>query len=364
MPILKIFLDILGFIFALGIIVFIHELGHFSVAKFFGLYVNEFSLGFGPILLSHKSKETRYSLRAIPLGGFVSVVGEEDDKLTPNEDEYIDPTLYEGRTVQDLSTIKKCIFTLAGVFMNFLLALAIMTGILLSQKQVIGEAGTTIESVVEGYPASKAGLMEGDTLIKLESVGLKTNLKSYDDLLYYMELYQGDGDISVTFKRDGETYTKVISPIKEDDSYMLGVSFAAADVVDVTLLNCIPLAFTKLYSVFKATLNALRGLFFGVGLNNLGGPIRIYEETSNAISMGFEYYILIIMSLSLNIGIMNLLPVPALDGGRTLIYIAEGIIGKKCPKKLENILMTLSLFILVALMAFVMIKDTAGLLFK
>ena len=351
------FLNIIGFIFALGIIVFIHELGHFTVAKVFGLYVSEFSLGFGPILISHKSKETRYSLRTIPLGGFVSVVGEEDDKITPNEDDSIDPSLYEGRTVQDLNTFKKCLFTLAGVIMNFLLALAIMSAMLLSYKQIRGDIGTTIGEVVENYPAYKAGIKEGDTIISMECHDLKTNIKSYDDLVYYMAMYEGDEEIIVTLKRGEEVLAKSFKPIFEDDSYKIGVSFKEPDPINVTIWNCVPLAFTRLFAVLKATINALRGLFIGVGLNNLGGPIAIYEATSDAISMGYESYLSLIMSLSLNIGVMNLLPLPALDGGRTLIYIFEGIIGKKCPKKLENILMSFSMAVLIILMVFVMFKD-------
>lgn len=359
-----ILINLLGFIFALGIIVFIHELGHFSVAKIFGLYVSEFSLGFGPILWSHKSKETRYSLRAIPLGGFVSVVGEEDDKITPNEDDELDPALYAGRTVQDLNTFKKCLFTLAGVFMNFLLALAIMSSMLLSYKQIRGEIDTTIGSVVENYPAANAGLKAGDKILSMESHGIKVNFKNYDDLLYYMSMYEGDEDIIVSFKRGEDTLTKTLKPIKEDDSYLIGISFEEPEPINVTIWNCVPLAFTRLFSVLKATVNALRGLFRGIGLNNIGGPIAIYEVTSEAISLGFESYLSIIMSLSLNIGVMNLLPLPALDGGRTIIYIIEGIIGKKCPKSLENALMTISLAAIIALTVFVMFKDVFNIFMR
>lgn len=350
--------NILGFIFALGIIVFIHELGHFSIAKIFGLYVSEFSLGFGPILWSHKTKETRYSLRAVPLGGFVSVVGEADDKITPNDDNKIDPKLYEGRTVNDLNTFKKCLFTLAGVIMNFLLALAIMSSLLLNYKLIRGEVGTTINTVVEDSPAYKAGIKEGDMIVSIECHGIKTSIKTYDDLTYYMATYEGNEDIIVTFERDGEAISKQLRPEYKEDSYIMGVTFKEPEPIKVTFLNCVPLAFTKLWALLKATINALRGLFVGVGLDNLGGPIAIYEVTSDAISLGFESYLSLIMSLSLNVGVMNLLPLPALDGGRTLIYLVEGIIRKKCPKKLEEILMSISMAVLILLMVFVMIKDS------
>ena len=355
------FLTLIGFIFALGIIVFIHELGHFTVAKIFGLYVNEFSLGFGPILLSKKGKETKYCLRAIPLGGFVSVVGEADDKITPNDDNQVDPSLYAGRTVQDINTFKKCIFTLAGVIMNFLLALAVMSSILLSYKVIRGEIGTKIDKVVEASPAEKAGLQSGDEIISIESHGIQASIDTHDDLLYYMASYEGKDLITITFIRDDKTLTKTLMPVLNEGSYFLGVSFAETEPVTVTLWNCVPLAASQLWSMVKATINSLRGLIRGIGLNNLGGPIAIYLATGEAISYGFDSYLLLIASLSLSIGIMNLLPLPALDGGRTIIYIFEGIIGKKCPKKLENVLMSFSLAVLFLLMIFVMVKDTIGL---
>lgn len=356
-------LTLLGFIFALGIIVFIHELGHFSVAKFFGLYVTEFSLGFGPVLLSHQSKETRYAIRAIPLGGFVSVVGEEDDKITPNDDDSLDPELYKGRTVQDLNTFKKCLFTLAGVFNNFVLALLLMAGLLLSYQTIRSEVSSTIETVVENTAAYNAGLLDGDKIVSMEMHGIKSSINTYEDVVYYMASYEGKEDIIVTVKRDGELLEKSLRPIysEEDQTYLIGISFKAAEPVNVTLLNCIPLSVERLWGILKATVNALRGLLVGVGLNNLGGPIKIYEATGDAISMGFDSYISLILSLSLNIGVMNLLPLPALDGGRTIIYIIEGIIGKKFPKKLEEILMTASLAIIIMLTIFVMVKDTIGL---
>lgn len=355
------FLSIIGFIFALGIIVFIHELGHFMTAKVFGLYVNEFSLGFGPAIFTKKGKETKYCIRAIPLGGFVSVVGEEDDKITPKDDETIDPALYQGRTVNDIPTWKKMIFTLAGVFMNFLLALAIMSSLLLSYQYIQGEPGTTISEIIDGLPASKADIKAGDTIIAAKSHNIKTNLKTYDDLVLYLGSFDGEGNITLYLQRGDEIVETTLIPEKQDETYVIGVSFKVADPIKVTIFNCVPLAFNKLWSFAKAIFNALKGLFVGVGLDQLGGPVAIYEATSEAISMGFENYIYLIMVLSLNIGIFNLIPLPAFDGGRTLIYLAEGIVGKKMPKKLENILMSISMALILMLFVFVMFKDTMNL---
>lgn len=357
-------LSIIGFIFALGIIVFLHELGHFTVAKIFGLYVNEFSLGFGPAIYTKKGKETKYCIRAIPLGGFVSVVGEEDDKITPNDDEAIDPALYEGRTVNDISTWKKMIFTLAGVIMNFLLALAIMSSLLLSYQYIQGEPGTTIAEVVDGLPASNSNIKAGDTIIAAKSHNIKTNLKTYDDLVLYLGSFDGEGDITLYLQRDNEVVETTLIPEKQDDSYVIGVSFKTPEPIKVTLLNCVPLAFSKLWTFAKAIFNTIKGLFVGVGLNQLGGPVAIYEATSEAISMGFENYIYLIMVLSLNVGIFNLIPLPAFDGGRTLIYLIEGLAGKKMPKKLENLLMSFSMALILMLFVYVMFKDTINLFWR
>lgn len=358
---MKFIVQILGFIFALGLIVFIHELGHFASAKIFGLYVNEFSLGFGPIIFSKKGKETKYCIRAIPLGGFVSVVGEQDDKITPNDDVNLDPELYKGRTVNDISTIKKMIFTLAGVIMNFLLALAIMSAMLLNFKVISGTANTTIDSLVEGMPASEVDILPGDTIIAARTHGIKTSIKNYDDLTYYMASYDGTDNLTLYLKRNDHTIETTFKPVLQDGSYIMGISFKSPEPIKVTIWNCVPLGLEKLWSLSKAIFNALKGLFFGVGLDQLGGPVAIYQVTSEAIEMGFENYLYIIMSLSLNVGIFNLIPLPAFDGGRTLIYLIEGIRGKKMSPKLERILMSISFALIMMLFMFVMFKDTMRL---
>ena len=358
---MKLIIQILGFIFALGLIVFIHELGHFASAKIFGLYVSEFSLGFGPVVLSKKGKETKYCLRAIPLGGFVSVVGEQDDKITPNEDDTLDPELYKGRTVNDINTVKKMIFTLAGVIMNFLLALAIMSSMLLSYKQINGEVLTTIDSIVEGMPASEVDILPGDTIVAAETHGIKSSINNYEDLSYYMASYDGTDNLTLYLKRGDHNIETTFKPKLQDGSYVIGISFKSADPINVTIWNCVPLATKELWSLAKAIFNALRGLFVGVGLDQLGGPIAIYQVTSEAISLGFESYLYIIMSLSLNVGIFNLIPLPAFDGGRTLIYLVEGIFKKKLSPKVENILMSVSFALIMMLFIFVMFKDVVRL---
>ena len=358
---MKIVIQLLGFIFALGLIVFIHELGHFASAKIFGLYVNEFSLGFGPVLLCKKGKETRYCLRAIPLGGFVSVVGEQDDKLTPNDDIDLDPEVYKGRTVNDINTIKKMIFTLAGVIMNFLLALAIMSSLLLSYKQISGEIGTTIDTIVEGMPASEADILPGDTIIAAKSHGIKTSINNYADLTYYMASYDGTDNLTLYLKRGDHDIETTFKPVLQEDGYKMGITFKSAEIISVTIWNCVPLAFKELWSMAKTIFNALRGLFVGVGLENLGGPVAIYQVTGQAIEMGFESYINLIMLLSLNVGIFNLIPLPAFDGGRTLIYLIEGVTRKKMSPKFEKILMSVSFALIMMLFVFVMFKDIAGL---
>lgn len=355
-------LNLLAFIIALGLIVFIHELGHFSVAKIFGLYVIEFSLGFGPVLFCKKGKETRYCIRAIPLGGFVKVFGEEDDKITPDEDEFnIDPELYKGRTVNDINTLKKLLFTLAGVIMNFLLALAIMSSLLLSYKEITGEIGTTIDTIIEGKPASEADILPGDTIVAIESHDIKTNIKNHDDLTLYMASYDGTDDLTLYLKRGDNNIETTLKPTYEDGSYLIGVSFKMPEPIKVTIWNCVPLGASKLWSLAKAVLNSLKGLFRGIGAEQVGGPVAIYEATSEAVQMGFDSYLYIIMVLSLNIGVVNLLPLPALDGGRSLIYFIEGIVGKKLPKNVENILMSVSFALIMLLFILVMFKDVMGL---
>lgn len=353
---------LLLFLLMLMVITLVHELGHFIFAKIFGVYVNEFSIGMGPKLICKKGKETIYSLRAFPIGGFVSMAG-EDDKENLNEVEKPDFEVPFERTLNGINPLKKIIVMVAGVFMNFLLAIAVMSLTFLSVGFYNKAAKPIINTVVDDYPAYKAGLKENDEIIKMSfDNGYKIEPKDFSEVSNFFSLYDGNGNVHLTIKRDNEILDINIKPIlNEEGTYVIGIQSSPYEVVEVNVSNCISLSLDYLLSVTKLILVSLLGLFRGVGLNNMSGPVGIYNVTSEAVSYGAASYMSLIALISLNVGIFNLLPLPIFDGGRIFITIIEVICGKKLDKKVENAIMSASIVILLMLLLFVTFKDISKL---
>ena len=342
----------------LMLITIVHEFGHFVFAKLFGVYVYEFSIGMGPKLLSKKGKETTYSLRAFPIGGFVSMAG-EDDNENLNKVDKDDIVVDEKRSLVGIHPLKKIIVMVAGVVNNFILAIIIMSLTFLAVGHINQAADPVIKSVVEDYPAYKADLKEGDRILKMSyDNGYSIEPSDFGEVSNFFSLYDGSGNVHLVIDRNNETLNIDVKPILNDDgSYVIGITSDNYTELKVTLSNCVPLSLDYLFSATKLILMSLLGLFRGVGLNNLSGPVGIYNVTSEAVSYGAASYMSLIALISLNVGIFNLLPLPIFDGGRILITIIEVILNRKLDKKVEEYIMTASAAILIMLLIFVTFKD-------
>ena len=341
------------FIIILGLIVFIHEFGHFIFAKKAGIHVFEFSLGFGPKLFSFRRKndETEYMVKLIPLGGYVALAGEIYDE----EDEEL-KKIPEDKRLYNKSFLRQLSVLVAGVFNNFVLGLVLLFIIGLS----FGTSYSTNElsELNKNYPLYKLGARNGDKIIEIDN----KKTKNFDDIQTAIAISGGKKTLSIKIKnKNNEIKTYKVKPKydKENDSYYYGISVKTKN--EKGIVSSIKFAFTKFISIFKSLIIVLISLFTGkLGINSLSGPVGIYQVVGIAKSS-----LLSILSLtaylSINVGFMNILPFPAFDGGRAFLLIIEKITGKKVPLKVESMINEIGFFILMGLMLFITVKDVLKL---
>ncbi len=343
-------LTIFYFVIILGIIVFVHEFGHFFFAKLFGIYVYEFSIGMGPQIFKKKDKkgETEYSLRAIPIGGFCSLAGEgsDDDKKLP-----------KNRLLQSKPVWQRFLVMFFGAGNNFLLALIVLFGIgLISGSPSIS---TVIKDVVSNSPAYVAGIMPNDDIKYIN--GNRT--KTLDDVQLYLTI--ADGETEITVLRDGTEKTIKVTPLPEEEQkekgYSYGIEFNQEH--EYGFFNAIKYSFTKFGSLVRQMVMTFKGLFTGgISVKELSGPVGIFTAVDQTKSAGLSNLFYLLALLSLNVGFVNLIPFPAFDGGRILFLIIEKIKGKPVKPETENLIHTIGFFILLALIIYVTVNDIIRLI--
>lgn len=329
-------------------IVIVHEFGHFLLAKLNGITVTEFSVGMGPRLLSHEWGGTRYSLKILPFGGSCAMVGEEEESQ-------------EEGSFGSKSVWARIAVVAAGPVFNFILAF-------LLSVIFVGNLGydDTIISVVPGLPAAQAGMMDGDEIVKMG--GSRTYV--YREITLYNSLYQGR-TTEVTYRRDGKTYTVTLKPQKsEDGRYYFGFQKQTGREKG-NMAELLKYSAAELRYWVKATVESLKMLVRGqVGLNDMSGPVGIVSTIGDAYEANRAdgwYYValsMIMMSilLSVNLGVMNLLPIPALDGGRLVFLIIEAIRGKAIPQEKESMVHFAGFVLLMGLMVLIMFNDIKNIL--
>ena len=337
-------MTIILFILILSLIIVIHEFGHFLFAKLFGVHVYEFSLGMGKRIWGFKIGETEYSIRLIPLGGYVSLAGEsvEVDEDVPKENR-----------LQSKSAFERFMIMFAGAGFNFVLALVILFISALffgsvSNKPIVGE-------VLEEYPAYEAGIRSDDLILEIND----KQVKSWDDAMWEIQMASGK-TLDFVVQRDNKTYNISVSPIEEkvEDTtrYVYGISKNTDK--EYGLAQACVYAFEKTGSTFKLMGNTIKSLFVGqVGVDELSGPIGIYTVVDNQSKAGVESILYLIAFLSVNVGVINLLPFPAFDGGRILFLIIEKIKGSPVDSKIENTIHNIGFMLLMLLMIYVTFND-------
>lgn len=343
----------------LSVITLIHEFGHLITAKLFGVYCKEFAIGMGPKLCSKNYKETEYSIRALPIGGFVSMVGETDD-----EDPDIEKlNIPKSRTLKGIAKWKQVIVMFAGIFMNSILALIIYSLLMLNIGTYTLTSKPVIESIMPDMPAYNSGLQVGDivTHVELEN-GYSIDADNYGELNSFLAgYYDGNGSWRLTVDRNGEKHVIEILPTyyEEESRYIVGIQFSnvATKTVDINFFNCFKYGFIYMIQMVKMLLVSILALFRGIGLNNLSGPIGVYQVVEQTISYGFDYYIELLALVSINAAIFNAIPIPAFDGGRVLILLVETIIRRPLPRKVETAILAASWVFIIGLILYVSFND-------
>ena len=348
-------MTIIYFLILLSVIICIHEAGHLLAAKLFNVYVYEYSFGMGPALFKKQGKETCYSIRAIPMGGSVSMAGETDEDVHPEIEVPQDRRLYNKPAWQ------KIIIMLAGVFMNFMLCFVILSMIYLRSGVYPESPEARIVKVMENSPAEKAGLQEGDLIIHLAQGDRESDPKTFQDLQMFFYDLQSE-TIDVTVVRDGQELTVPVVCEKAEDGYRIGIQGPELELKKVTLLNCWGYGLKEMAYLFRLMGDSIRSLLFGKNLNQLSGPVGIYSATEQSVSYGLVGYLLLMAELSLSVGMMNLLPLPVLDGGQVVITLFEAIFRHKLSEKVKIGLMGACWVLLIGLMVFVTWNDISRLM--
>ena len=319
-------MGILTSIIVFMVLIFVHELGHFMLARFHGVRVEVFSIGFGKVLWERQFADTKWRISLIPLGGFVKMKGQNDLDVTEKDSD--DDSYSVKHPWQKISIL------LAGPFFNFLLALLLYIVIgFLGMERLAPQVGR----VLEKSPASAAGLQKGDTLIKI----VNNDIKTWDDISDNMAVIASEGmyPITVDILRNGEKKRLVLVPkimqtqnIFGETIYkpMIGIAPSGKRVfVQYDLLQTMNFAAKRFWHDATLIVTGLKKLILGViPLDNLGGVVSIVQVTSKASDYGLVTLLLFTALISVNLGIVNLLPIPALDGGHIMLNIYELIRGK------------------------------------
>ncbi len=309
-----------------GVLIAVHEIGHLVAAKKSGVKVNEFALGMGPKILSKKKGETLYSLRAFPIGGFCAMEGEDSE----SED---------ARSFNKASAPRKAIILVAGSVCNFILAIVMMIAVI----AYVGTPSTELESVTPDGPAAQAGIVAGDEIVAVNG----EEITEWDDFVVAISESETD-TVKIDVERDGQVISYTTNLIEEEGRKIVGVT----SKLEKNIFSAIPLGFEGTWDMAKNMINVLKDLFTGqVGLDQLTGPIGIGYVVDESLNYGLINFFYLVSLISLNLGIINLLPLPALDGGRLLFLLINVITGKKVSEKVEGTIhfVGMGLFILLAI---------------
>jgi len=339
-------------IILLGVLIFVHEVGHFLAAKYFRVGILKFSLGFGRKLIGKKIGETEYVISLIPLGGYVKLLGEsEEEHLTEEE---------KGHSFAAQPVWKRAVIVFTGPFFNFLLAILIFTFAYIWGVPVLT---SEIGMVASGSPAQEAGISVGDVIVKIDGEGVTR----WDQVAKKIVESKGK-PVKISIRRDGETKDLTVFPKivkdhnifgEEVETYKIGVGPAKKLLKErLNPFSALIKATEQTWFITKMTMISIVKILEGVlSPRSLGGPILIAQMAGEQAKSGLLAFLLFMAVLSINLGVLNLLPVPVLDGGHLLFYLIEAIRRKDLSPKWKQRAHQIGFVLLVILMIFVMIMD-------
>jgi membrane-associated protease RseP (regulator of RpoE activity) len=355
-------MSVLAAIAVLAVLIFVHELGHFLAARLQGIYANKFSIGFGPTLFKYQGKETEYALRVLPLGGYVGFPDDDPDSDIPIDD----PNLLRNRPILD-----RAIVISAGVIANLLFAFLLLTiqvSTVGTQQLnelpgvVIADTATSLSSA-----AAKAGIKAEDIAIAVDGQPLGQGQPAVVKLMQSIQSHPQQS-IDLTIKRgESELQFKVTPEANAEGKGQIGVKLAPnAEIIReraTNPLSAIVKGANEFERVAILTVKGLAQLFtnFGETASQVAGPIKIVEIGASIAQSNLGGLFQFAALISINLAVMNILPLPALDGGQLAFLAVEAIIGKPLPLKLQETVMQTGLFLLLGLGVFLVVRDTANL---
>jgi regulator of sigma E protease len=338
-------------IIGLGLLIVFHEFGHFLLAKLCGVGVLTFSVGFGPKLWVKKKGETEYALSAFPLGGYVKMVGEDpDEEVRPQDVE---------KSFAHKSLLQRIAIVVAGPGFNLLLALFLL--MIVFTFYGVPVMSTQVSGVEKGSPAERAGLAKGDRIVAIDG----KPVKEWDELSQTIKA-SGGKPLNLQISRGGETVSLTVQPIQKEgrtvfgerkDDWIIGIG----SQVSIEKGNpglAVVRAFYQTYDYSKLTLLALFKMISGdVSPRNIGGPILIAQMAGQQAQEGLGSFLAFLAVLSINLGVLNLLPVPVLDGGHLLFFLVEAVIRKPVSVKYREMAQQVGICLLALLMIYAFYND-------
>ncbi len=351
-------MPVLQIILILALLIFVHELGHFLAARLQGIYANRFSIGFGPVIWKYQGPQTEYALRALPLGGFVGFPDDDPDSdIDPN-----DPNLLRNRPVMD-----RAIVISAGVIANLLFAYFVLTTqvFTVGLPQLNFAPGVVLPEIVKDSVAQTAGLKEGDIVLSVNGIELPGNQTVVEILRAQIEA-SPEKPIAFKIQRGTENLDMSVTPTNKDGKGRIGIMLAPNAKIEVqhpsNPIAGLVLAGKELNRNVSQTVEGFGKLItnFSSTSKQVAGPVEIVRQGAKIAQRDWKNLFGFTTLISVNLAVMNILPLPALDGGQLLFIILEAIRGKPMPKRIEESFMQTGLVLLLSLGVILIIRDTAN----
>ncbi len=346
-------LSLLSFAVALGVLVFVHELGHFAVAKRLGVLVERFSIGFGPVVLSRRWGETEYAVSAIPMGGYVKMLGEEDEQEARANPE---------RAFSTQRVARRAAIVFAGPAMNFVFAFVAYALLFVFVGVDMPSSEPRVGGVTPGLPAEAAGLRDGDRIVALDGEPIAT----WDELSKRILDSKG-ARLQLNVERGGARFAVDVTPQLQENRTIFGESTGDVYRIGIERLQewtpvgpLRAVTFAGEYT-WGASVTVVKGLLFmlegRVSPRELGGPIAIARAAGQQARAGIRYFLSMLAFLSVNLAVLNLLPIPALDGGHLAFFGIERLLRRPLGQRHREIAQQVGLLLLITLMVFVFYND-------
>lgn len=315
------------------LLIFPHELGHFVAAKSVGVKVNEFAFGMGPAIYQKQGKETLYSIRLIPIGGFCAMEGEDEESDA------------EG-AFNNKPGWAKILVLVAGSAMNVLIAILFMSIMIC----ISGSITTTVDQITPDSPAYEAGMQSGDKLISIDD----KNIRSWSDLSASMP--QEARTVQLTVRRDGQDVMLTMTPVldEEQQRYIIGITPAVTHSPVLAVKN----GLISTWNITGLMIDSLKMIVTGkASTDDISGPVGIISVVSQTKDYGMNFFFYLLALMSMNLAIINMLPLPALDGGRIIFVIIRAVTGKAITDEMEGKVHAIGMILLFALMILITYKD-------